>query len=116
MTYGKPAKEYGYEPEDYKKIIPGGGWRVAWFDPDTGELFARQIVCWALTFEGSLVPVSVDRAGWVDRVDKDDNFLGILEPGEIISIASSWIEKDESSGKWKLKSYEKLAQEEKKGK
>lgn len=58
---------------EYVTLIPAGGWRVEWTNPDDGSRWDEPLIGWALTSDGEVYPLSVDSTGLVDTVDGAGN-------------------------------------------
>ncbi|WP_326614955.1 hypothetical protein OHA57_04605 [Streptomyces anulatus] len=61
--------------------IPATGWRARYKDDDD-TTFVGPIVCWIVTADGSVEPVSVDCFGVSDNPIESSNFDRLLAPDE----------------------------------
>jgi len=62
----------------YTAIMPAGGWRVEYTDPD-GSKWSEPLVGWALK-DGSVVPLTTDSTGLIDDLDHGSGEYRIYHP------------------------------------
>ena len=68
------------------QIMPSDGWRAAYFRETEGsreiKVYSYPLVGWGLLDSGLVVPLDVDRSGWVEDPTEASNFVSLIPPGE----------------------------------
>lgn len=63
---------------DMIQIIPANGWHVNFRDKESGEGWRKNIVCFGLCDDGSVLPMIDYEGGLIMACNKDRNFDSII--------------------------------------
>lgn len=81
--------------ERVTQIIPAVGWRLAYFDTDTRQVFYNEIIAFGLTSEGDVVPIAWNETESDDSPMKAVNFVGLCPPESSMPVGhtdiSAWL-------------------------
>lgn len=71
--------------EEVIGVLPGAGWRLAWTDPDDGEVFTHVVVGWSVKANGETHPIIADGLGAEADIWTDPENVKLLPPASEVS-------------------------------